>query len=71
MKDFVVQHHEREVVFVDTPGFNHPEKADGDVLKEIVDWLKKKYMLSQLLHSILILRQMSQKHPIRRYYLFV
>ena len=73
MKHFVIQHHEREVVLVDTPGFNHPTKADGDILKGIVDWLKNEYVLvSQLLYFILlILRQISQKHTVWRYYLFV
>ena len=71
VEHFVIQHHKRKVVFVDTPGFNHPTKADGDVLKEIVDWLKNEYVLSQFLYFILILRQMSRKRTVRRYYLFV
>jgi hypothetical protein len=32
---------------VDTPGFNHPTKADGDVLRGIIDWLKNEYVLSR------------------------
>ena len=42
VEHFVIQRHERTVFLVDTPGFNHPTKADGDILKGIVDWLKKK-----------------------------
>ena len=44
VKHFTIQHHDREVVLVDTPGFNHPTKADGDVLKGIVNWLKNEYV---------------------------
>lgn len=42
VKHFFVKHHEREVVLVDTPGFNNPTVSggDGDVLRGIVDWLK-------------------------------
>jgi hypothetical protein len=31
----------REVVFVDTPGFDDTYKSDAEVLKMIADWLKK------------------------------
>jgi ribosome biogenesis GTPase A len=44
VKEFPIHHHGREVVLLDTPGFNHPTKADGDVLKGIVDWLKNEYV---------------------------
>ena len=40
---FMVKHHKnsmKSVVFVDTPGFNHPSKPDRDILEEIVHWLK-------------------------------
>ena len=42
MKHFDIQHSKSEVqvVLVDTPGFNDPTKADGMVLKGIVDWMK-------------------------------
>jgi GTPase Era involved in 16S rRNA processing len=33
---------QRHVYFVDTPGFNHPQKHDRDILNEIANWLKKK-----------------------------
>ena len=49
VKHFVIQHHDREVILVDTPGFNHPAKYDRDILREIVDWLKYEYVPSQLL----------------------
>ena len=54
VKHFTIQDQEREVVLVDTPGFNHPTKTDGDVLREIIDWLENKYVLSHILYSILI-----------------
>ena len=47
VEHFDIQHRERRVVLVDTPGFNNPTrsiKSDGDILKEIVDWLKNKYV---------------------------
>ena len=71
VKDFVLQHHKYkyDVVFVDTPGFNHPSKTDGVVLKEIIDWLKEKSVLFRFLYYILILCQISPRHAFRRYYL--
>jgi hypothetical protein len=42
VEHFAIHHNERTVFLVDTPGFNHPTKADGDILKGIVDWLKNK-----------------------------
>ena len=45
MEHFVIRDRKREVVLVDTPGFNDPTKADGDILKGIVDWMKNVYVL--------------------------
>ena len=42
VEHFVIRDRKREVVLVDTPGFNDPTKADGDILKGIVDWMKNK-----------------------------
>ena len=69
VEDFVLHHHKCNVVFVDTPGFNHPSKTDGVVLKEIIDWLKEKSVLSRILSYILIFRQIPPRHTFRRYYL--
>ena len=33
------------IVFVDTPGFDDPEKSDTDVLKMISDWLEITYVI--------------------------
>ena len=57
VKDFVLQHHKYDVVFVDTPGFNHTSKPDAVVLKETIDWLKEKSVLFRFLYYILILHQ--------------
>ena len=67
IKPFVLQHHEYDVVFVDTPGFNHPSKTDGVILEEIINWLKSKSVLSQFLHYILILHQILSRHAVWRH----
>jgi hypothetical protein len=42
VEHFAIHRNERTVFLVDTPGFNHPTKADGDILKGIVNWVEKK-----------------------------
>ena len=69
VEDFVLQHHNYDVVFIDTPGFNHPSKTDGVILKEIIDWLKAKSVLSRFLYYILMLHQILPRDALRRYYL--
>ena len=49
IQDFAINHHGRDVVFVDTPGFNHPTKTDRAILEEIVNWLKDKYVFIPIL----------------------
>ena len=34
-----------DIVFVDTPGFDHSHKTETDVLKMVADWLKATYVL--------------------------
>jgi hypothetical protein len=34
-----------DIVFVDTPGFDHTNKTEADVLKMVADWLKTTYVL--------------------------
>ncbi|KDR82110.1 hypothetical protein GALMADRAFT_264377 [Galerina marginata CBS 339.88] len=43
VRDFIVKHPQttRSLVFVDTPGFDHFEASDKEVLNKIVEWLKK------------------------------
>jgi predicted GTPase len=70
VKHFLLQHHEYDVVFVDTPGFNNPWKTDGVILEEIINWLKSKSVLSvlsQMLYFVLILHQILPRHAVQRY----
>lgn len=46
---FVLRRDEYDVVFVDTPGFNHPSKTDCVILKEIIDWLKSESVFISIL----------------------
>ena len=69
VKHFVLQRHEYDVVFVDTPGFNHPSKTDAVIFEEIIHWLKSGSVLSRFLYYILILHQILPRHAVWRYYL--
>ena len=69
VKRYVLQHQGYDVVFVDTPGFNHPSKTDGVIFEEIIHWLKSGSVLSRFLYYILILHQILPKHAVRRYHI--
>ena len=69
VKHFVLQRHDRDVVFVDTPGFNHTSKTDGVILEEIINGLKSELVLSRFLYYTLIFHQILPRHAIWRYYL--
>ena len=34
-----------DIVFVDTPGFDHTNKTETDILKMVADWLKTTYVI--------------------------
>ena len=37
-----------DIVFVDTPGFDHTNKTETDVLKMVADWLKITYVILEI-----------------------
>ena len=37
-----------DIVFVDTPGFDHTNKTETDVLKMVADWLKTTYVILEI-----------------------
>ena len=57
-----------EVAFVDTPGFDDPEKSDADILIDITKWIeinlggKKKVTAALYLHSILTKKMHGSAH---------
>ncbi|KAF8803880.1 hypothetical protein BYT27DRAFT_7171338 [Phlegmacium glaucopus] len=42
-----------DIVFVDTPGFDHTNKTDIEVLKMVADWLESIYQQDILLSGLL------------------
>ena len=38
----------RDIVFVDTPGFDHTDKTETDVLEMVADWLKTTYVILEV-----------------------
>ncbi|KAJ8507570.1 hypothetical protein ONZ45_g10072 [Pleurotus djamor] len=49
----------RNVVFVDTPGFDDTNRSDGDILKAIANWLVDMYKQKITLSGILYLHRIS------------
>ncbi|KAI6103943.1 P-loop containing nucleoside triphosphate hydrolase protein [Pisolithus croceorrhizus] len=43
IREFQVNHSNRQYVFVDTPGFDETYRSDRDILRMIAEWLEKKY----------------------------
>ena len=37
-----------DIVFVDTPGFDHTNKTETDILKMVADWLKTTYVILEM-----------------------
>jgi len=65
----LTKHHKnsmKSVVFVDTPGFNHPSKPDRVILKEIVDWLKKRDHGDAQFGGIIYLHDLAQARQRKR-----
>ncbi|KAJ8472795.1 hypothetical protein ONZ45_g16529 [Pleurotus djamor] len=49
----------RDVVFVDTPGFDDTNRSDGDILKSIANWLVSMYKSKITLSGIIYLHRIS------------
>jgi len=50
----------RNIVFVDTPGFDDTERQDYDILNSIAEWLKQTYQQHIQLTGILFLHRISE-----------
>ncbi|KAF8811587.1 P-loop containing nucleoside triphosphate hydrolase protein [Phlegmacium glaucopus] len=48
-----------DIVFVDTPGFDHTNKTDIEILKMVADWLKSTYQKDILLSGLLYCHRIS------------
>jgi GTPase Era involved in 16S rRNA processing len=42
------EHIANDIVLVDTPGFDHTNKTETDILKMVADWLKTTYVILEL-----------------------
>jgi len=64
----------RNVVFVDTPGFDDSHKSDAEILKMIAEWLKKEYKKGKTLKGIIYLHRISDNRmggsPLRNLRMF-
>ncbi|KAF7771742.1 hypothetical protein Agabi119p4_6053 [Agaricus bisporus var. burnettii] len=49
----------RDVVFVDTPGFDDDTRSDTEILTEVADWLKQTYQAGVKLSGILFLHRIT------------
>ncbi|KAL9597853.1 MAG: hypothetical protein Q9219_004874 [cf. Caloplaca sp. 3 TL-2023] len=54
-----VQVDDMQVVLLDTPGFDDTNRSDGDVLREIADWLATNYVEGHQLTAILYLHRIT------------
>ncbi|PPQ91779.1 hypothetical protein CVT25_000424 [Psilocybe cyanescens] len=50
----------REVVIVDTPGFDDTFQGDAEILKRIADWLKSSYNSNMVLAGVIYLHDISE-----------